>query len=42
VLRDWLKEAIEDSNTFRQRAKGAVAIQWVLQLGTIVLILLTR
>jgi hypothetical protein len=37
-----MREAVEDSNTFRQCAKEALVIQWLLQLGTIALILLTR
>jgi hypothetical protein len=42
MLQRWFREGIDDRDIFRRRCRSALAIQWLLQLSTIVLILLTR
>jgi hypothetical protein len=42
MLRRWYEEGINDGGVFRRRMKWAMGVQWLLQLGVIVSILLTR
>jgi hypothetical protein len=38
----WFEAGINDGGTFRRRCRWVMAIQWLLQLGAVVAILLTR
>ena len=41
MLCEWLREGIDDGDTFRRRFRWALVIQWLVTLGVVTVILLT-
>jgi hypothetical protein len=42
MFRQWFNEGIEDRDEFRRRFRWALALQWLVESGVVLSILLTR